>query len=180
MQVSPSTHVALVLRVLYRLRFLAEQVPFEVATFSYMSPLLNQILSKGGIGLTEEDDPLEQVALSLDLVKFHSAECKLQSVNPRYPSLICLFEVSQPAFPRKQTMENLIHVIRQQPKLVKDASSALIDIGQSVHSNVTPDELRVLTRGTLFQEVYVRNACLQTLQVRPHIMHGNIVIIIYA
>ena len=78
MQVSPSTHVALVLRVLYRLRFLTEQVPFEVATFSYMSPLLNQILSKGGIGLTEEDDPLEQVALSLDLVKFHSAECELQ------------------------------------------------------------------------------------------------------
>lgn len=69
--------LALVLRVLHRLRFLAEQVPFDVATFSYMSPLLSQIFNKGGIGLTEDDDPLEQVALSLDLVKFHSAECAL-------------------------------------------------------------------------------------------------------
>jgi hypothetical protein len=65
-----------VLRVLYKLRFLSEQVPFDVATFSYMSPLLSQIFNKGGIGLTEEDDPLEQAALALELVKFHSAECK--------------------------------------------------------------------------------------------------------
>ena len=69
------------------------------------------------------------------------------------------------SFPRTSTVRDLIHAIRHQPKLAKDASSALIDIGQSVHSNVTPDELRVLMRGTLYQEVYVRNACLQTLQV---------------
>jgi hypothetical protein len=62
-------------------------------------------------------------------------------------------------------MNNMLYVIRQQPKLAKDASSALIDIGQSVHANVTQDELRVLLGGTLLQEVYVRNACLQTLQV---------------
>lgn len=88
-----------------------------------------------------------------------------------YFTLLCVIiyidevTVSQPAFPRKQTMENLIHVIRQQPKLARDASSILIDIGQSVHPNVSPDELKVLLRGTLLQEVYVRNACLQALQV---------------
>ncbi|EKM53603.1 uncharacterized protein PHACADRAFT_125439 [Phanerochaete carnosa HHB-10118-sp] len=137
---------SMVLRVLHRLRFLSEQIPFDTATFSYTSPLLNQIFIKGGVGLTEEEDPLEQATLALDLVKFHTGE------------------FSQTAFPRKQTMENLLFVIRQQPKLAKDASSALIDIGQAVQSSVKPEELQVLLRGTLIQEVYVRNACLQTLQ----------------
>jgi len=63
-------------------------------------------------------------------------------------------------------MESLIHVIRQQPRLAKGASSALIDIGQAIHANVTPEENSVLLRGTLMQEVYVRTSCLQALQVR--------------
>lgn len=68
--------VALVLRVLHRLRSLAEQSPFDVATYSYASPLFSQVLNKGGIGLTEDDDPLEQVTLALQIVKFHCGECK--------------------------------------------------------------------------------------------------------
>jgi len=62
--------------VLYRLRSLSEQTPLDSATFSYAYPLINQILLKGGIELTEEDDPLEQAALSLDIIKFHCGECK--------------------------------------------------------------------------------------------------------
>jgi hypothetical protein len=62
-------------------------------------------------------------------------------------------------------MESLIHVIRQQPRLAKDASSALVDIGQVIHPNVTSEEDSVLLRGTLMQEVYVRTSCLQALQV---------------
>ena len=73
---------ALVLRVLHRLRFLSEQVPFDVATYSYTAPLLTQIFMKGGIGLTEDDDPLEQVALALDFVKFHCGECKRAFTYP--------------------------------------------------------------------------------------------------
>ncbi len=78
-RLSPTlSHVlfVLLLRVLHRLRFLAEQSTFDVATYAYLSPLLQQILRQGGIGLTEEDDPLEQVALALDIVSFHSGECK--------------------------------------------------------------------------------------------------------
>lgn len=64
------------IRVLYRLRTLSEQSPFDVATFSYTSPLLSAVLSKGGIALEEEDDPLEQVTLTVDIVKFHAGECE--------------------------------------------------------------------------------------------------------
>lgn len=77
-----------------------------------------------------------------------------------------ILPVSQPAFPRKQTIELLLHVIRSQSKLAKDASSALIDIGQAVYANATTAEVSALLRGTLAQEVYVRNSCLQALQVR--------------
>ena len=69
--------LALVIRVLYRLRTLSEQTPFDAATYGYASPLLSQVLVKGGIAIGEEDDPLEQIALSLDIIKFHCGECEL-------------------------------------------------------------------------------------------------------
>lgn len=74
-------------------------------------------------------------------------------------------KVSNLAFPRSQIMESLIHVIKQQPKLAKEASSSLVDIGQAIHGNVTADELNTLFGGTLVQEIYARTSCLQTLQV---------------
>ncbi|KAI0644913.1 ARM repeat-containing protein [Trametes meyenii] len=137
---------ALIIRVLYRLRSLSEQAAFDAATYCYASCLLSQILSKGGIALTEEDDPLEQVSLSLDIIKFHCGE------------------FSDEAFPRSQTVRDLIHAIRHQPKLAKDASSALIDVGQAMQGNASRLETSELLRGTLYQEVYVRTSCLQALQ----------------
>jgi hypothetical protein len=59
-----------VLRVLYRLRSLSEQTPLDSATFSYAFPLLQQVIQKGGVESGKEDDSLEQVALSLDIIKF--------------------------------------------------------------------------------------------------------------
>ena len=67
----------LAIRVLYRLRFLSEQTPFDAATFSYAYPLLGQILLTGGIPGEEDDDPLEQVALVLEILSFHGGECRL-------------------------------------------------------------------------------------------------------
>ncbi|TBU31959.1 ARM repeat-containing protein [Dichomitus squalens] len=137
---------SLVIRVLYRLRTLSEQTPFDAATFGYASPLLSQVLVKGGIAIGEEDDPLEQIALSLDIIKFHCGG------------------FSDVAFPRTSTVRDLIHTIRNQPKLAKDANSALVDIGQAMQENATHEETGELLRGTLYQEVYVRTSCLQTLQ----------------
>jgi hypothetical protein len=73
--------------------------------------------------------------------------------------------VSDLAFPRTKTTEQLLHVVRQQPKLSKEASSTLIDLGEAIYTTATREELDVLIRSTLLQEVYVRNSCLQTLQV---------------
>ncbi|KAF8057458.1 armadillo-type protein [Lyophyllum atratum] len=121
--------IVLLLRVLYRLRSLSEQAPFDAATFSYAYPLLGQVLLQGGLAVEEEEEALEQVALSLATIKFHCGE------------------FSDPAFPRIQTMEKPSPHLRE-----------------AVHSSVSDEELSVLMRGTLMQEVYVRNSCLQTLQ----------------
>ncbi|KAG1762385.1 armadillo-type protein [Suillus occidentalis] len=132
---------SLVLRVLYRLRSLSEQTPFDAATFSYAFPLL-----ASDVGQDDGDEALEQVTLVLDIIKFHCSE------------------FSDAAFPRKATMEYVLQVIRHQPRLSKEASSVLIDLGEAVQSNANRDEVGVLIDGTLLQEVYVRNACLQAIQ----------------
>lgn len=58
------------------MRSLSEQTPFDAATFSYAFPLFGQLLTRGGISSEDEDEALEQVALVLDIIKFHCGECK--------------------------------------------------------------------------------------------------------
>jgi len=77
-------------------------------------------------------------------------------------------------------MERVLHVIRHQPRLSKEASSVLIDLGEAVQSNATRDEVGVLIDGTLLQEVYVRNACLQAIQVSiDHLLLTLLLFIIF-
>ncbi|KAG6823704.1 hypothetical protein H0H93_003201, partial [Arthromyces matolae] len=124
----------LIIRVLLRLRTLSEQAPFDAATFSYAYPLLGQVLLQGGIS-EDEEESLEQVALALSIIKFHSGE------------------FSNTSFPRELTIEKLLHVIKLQPKLSKEASSTLVDIGEAIQPNASQKELSVLLQGTLAQEV---------------------------
>lgn len=69
---------ALVTRVLYRLRYLAEKAPFDAGTFAYASPLSSRVVRSGGIGVAKGDQEaiLEQVALALDFIAFHSRQCE--------------------------------------------------------------------------------------------------------
>ena len=55
--------------------------------------------------------------------------------------------------------------MRTQPKLSKESSSALIDLGQAISQNATNEETILLLDSTLVQEAYARNASLQALQV---------------
>lgn len=65
-------------RVLYRMRFLAEQSPFDAGTFAYVDPLISRIIRSGGIGLERSDTEaiLEQLALAVDLIAFHARQCE--------------------------------------------------------------------------------------------------------
>ena len=74
--------------------------------------------------------------------------------------------VSDLTYPRLQVLEDLLHTIRSQSALSKDASNALIELGEAISTTATREDIFVLLRGLLTQEPHVRNACLQALQVR--------------
>jgi hypothetical protein len=51
----------------------------DASTFALLAPLLKEIIFKGGLAVTGDDDDegaLEQLTLTLDFIKFHVAECK--------------------------------------------------------------------------------------------------------
>jgi hypothetical protein len=73
--------------------------------------------------------------------------------------------VADAAFPRLQVIRGLLHAMRTQPKLSKESSSALIDLGEAISGNATSEETTLLLESTLVQEAYARNASLQALQV---------------
>lgn len=166
--------------MLYRLRTLSEQAPFDAATFSFSFLLLGRVARTGGVGVSkegeqDEDEALEQVALVLDVIKFHRGECTF--VRPScalsrstHVSTLSFCLVSDVSFPRKTTLEHVLHVVRTQPRLSKDASSLLIDLGEAIQANTAREEVAVLIAGTLLQETHVRNSCLQALQVRNFIL----------
>ncbi|KAK7051190.1 translational activator of GCN4 [Paramarasmius palmivorus] len=136
----------LVLRVMHRLRFLSELTPFDSSTFSYLFPLIRHLVLEGGIPTEEPEETLEQLTLCQDIIKFHCGE------------------FADAAFPRMHTIQLLIHLIRLQPKLSKEASSSLVELGEAISSSAVKEEIDTLLQGTLHQEVYVRTSCLQTLQ----------------
>lgn len=84
---------------------------------------------------------------------------------------LSLLPVSDPAYPRIEAARSLIYAISKVPKVAKTAVSALVDLGQSIFPSVTEEETNMFLKSTLAQEVYVRNACLQALQVRSY--HGR-------
>jgi len=158
--------LALIIRVLYRLRFLSEQAPFESATFSYSFPLLEKVLSTGGVEASTEDEALEQVSLALSIIQFHAGECA-STFNPIHAPLTTeSWKVNNTALPRLETLRVLIHVIRTHFSLGKEASSALIDLGEAMAVSATRQETDALLQSTLSQESYARSSCLQALQVR--------------
>ncbi|CAE6418409.1 unnamed protein product [Rhizoctonia solani] len=136
----------LIVRVLYRLRSLSEQSPFDPSTYAYTSPFIDHVIRSGSISTTTPEEALEQVTLALDIIQFHCGE------------------FSDPAYPRIEAARSLIYIVGNVPKAAKSAVSALVDLGQSISANVTEEETNVLLRSTLAQEAYVRNACLQALQ----------------
>lgn len=74
---------SLVTRVLYRLRILAEQQPFDAGTFAYAAPLVSKMIRSGGIGIAKsnQEGALEQLALAVEFISFHARQCR----HPSFP-----------------------------------------------------------------------------------------------
>ncbi|GAA5862432.1 hypothetical protein JCM1840_004179 [Sporobolomyces johnsonii] len=139
---------SLVSRVLYQLRYLAEQSPFDAGTYAYAAPLVSKILRSGGIGLdkSEQEAALEQLSLALDFLSFHARQC------------------ADTAFPRLLMIGDLFATLVGYPSLSRTASAALSDLGEAIKMNATPEEIAAILDGALTEEAFVRLAALQALQ----------------
>lgn len=138
----------LVARVLFQLRFLAEQQPFDAGTFAYAAPLTSKILRNGGVGIdkAQAEQALEQLSLALDVISFHVRQC------------------GDSAYPRLTLIGDLFAALLGYPSLSRPAATALADLGSAIADNVTEDEIAAVLNGSLAEEAFVRLAALQALQ----------------
>ncbi|KAK4052868.1 translational activator of GCN4 [Microbotryomycetes sp. JL221] len=139
---------ALVTRILFRLRFLAEQEPFDAGTFAYAAPLVSKVLRNGGVGVEKSDTEgaLEQLTLALDFIGFHARHC------------------SETAFPRVEMIKDLLACLVGYPALGRTATTALADVCEAIKLNASSDEIAAVLDGAMTEETAVRFACVQALQ----------------
>jgi len=134
----------LVTRVLYRLRFAGEQRPFDTVSLIYILSLVLLVLEKGGFGASAEDRDT-QLVLAIEILSFHTDTA------------------ADEAIPRAKVLDALITSMQkysQHYKIVKDCFS---DMVRCVAPNMTPEEIGVLSRGTIVPQGSVRTAALQAI-----------------
>lgn len=135
---------ALVTRILYRLRFASEQRPFDVATLTYILPLLLDILHTGGVGVTE-DDRDAQIVLAVEVISFHTDVCEDESL------------------PRAEVITTLVDAMTRYTQHYKIIKDCFADICRCIAPNISQGEMRVLAKGAIVPSGTVRTAILQSI-----------------
>lgn len=134
----------LVTRVLYRLRFTAEQRPLDAVSLIYTLPLLFDVLRKGGTG-PNTDDRDAQLVLSIEILAFHTDVCAEEAVS-RAELLTVLIE----------SMEKY----GQHYKLIKDCFA---DMCRCIAPNMNHHEINVLAKGAIVPNAGIRTTVLQAI-----------------
>lgn len=98
------------------------------------------------------------------MLNFHTRECKSKLLLSLHVVYVARIDADH-SFPRSQTLQDILDIIRIYPSLGKDASSVLIALGEAMRANASIVETNVLIKNTVAGEAYVRNSSLQCLQV---------------
>ncbi|PGH33279.1 hypothetical protein GX50_03890 [[Emmonsia] crescens] len=134
----------LVARILYRLRLGSEQRPFDIATLSYILPLIFIILEKDGI--EEPDDSKgEQVLLALEFLSFHTNS------------------FSDNRLPRINTLQILVSSMQRYTQHYKIIRDTLFDLCRCISQNIEQEELEVILKASIVPEISVRTSVLQAI-----------------
>lgn len=138
----------LVTRLLHQMNFMASQTPLDSTTYALASMLFTRVVEKGGVGTEspQSEEAQEQLTLVVSIIG------------------ACCGEFQNDAYPRLQTIKDLFRVIVHHPKLAKDATSALIDLGAAIKDLPQPSEVQALIKGTLSTDLNARSAALQAMQ----------------
>ncbi|KAL6242628.1 translational activator of GCN4 [Rhinocladiella similis] len=133
-------------RVLYRLRFAAEQRPFDTASTAYALPLIFQVLENGRVGEVTGEDADAQVLLALEFLSFQMGS----GADERLP--------------RADILRHLIkamQIYNQHYRIIKDC---LFDFCRSISDNLTAEERDILLSSVTLPKSSVRAAVLQAIQ----------------
>lgn len=135
----------LITRLLYKIKFLADQVPFDQVTLEYVLPLIQKTISgTGGIGTKDEEEVNEQVMLALDIVGIHADQFL-------------------PSDSRLELIKSLVLQMSSHITMAKQIKESLIRLLQSVSINYTKEELQVIMDAILSNDVFVRTTILEVL-----------------
>lgn len=147
----------LVSRLLFRIKFLGVQHPFDFITMIYSLPLLSKVLEQGKavaiknakkpVGkseFVEEDKEEEQLMLVLEIISTHAE----------------LFK--NPAIPRQQIVNVLLSLLAL-PSKAKLAKECLLTLCQYMSIDFSDADLKLLFNGLLSPDTFVRNTILEAL-----------------
>ncbi|EDN10947.1 60S ribosomal protein L19 [Histoplasma mississippiense (nom. inval.)] len=134
----------LVARILYRLRLGSEQRPFDLATLSYILPLIFIVLDRDGIE-ESKDSKGEQILLALEFLSFHPNS------------------FSDNRLPRIKTLQTLISSMQKYTQYYKIIRDTFFDLCRCITHNIDRNELEVILKASIVHEISVRTSVLQAI-----------------
>jgi hypothetical protein len=134
------------LRVLYRLRFLSEQLPLDLISFQYCLPLILEILHvhKRNEEVATQDE--EQITLALEFINFEASLA------------------ANVMLPRVDLIQKLLDILSYVPGVFKLAKEAFLQVADAISVNESKEESAALVHGLLNPAANVRNVVLQALE----------------
>lgn len=147
----------LVSRILYRIKSLGVQQPFDSVTLSYSLPLLSKVLEQGkAVAIKNANKPVG----NSEFVEEDREEVQLMLVLEIISTHAELFK--DPAIPRHQIVNVLLSLLAL-PSKSKLAKECLLTLCQYISVNFAESDLKVLFAGLLSPESFVRSTILEAL-----------------
>ncbi|EMC96009.1 hypothetical protein BAUCODRAFT_24971 [Baudoinia panamericana UAMH 10762] len=135
----------LVTRVLYRLRFLGEQRPFDTVTLSYILALVFLVLENGGVDRAAAEDAGEQIVLAIEFLSFHTEAC------------------SDVRIPRQKLLRTLISAMQRYTQHFRQIKDCFSDLCRCLAPSMTSSETDTVVKGVTVEDPSVRGAVLQAI-----------------
>lgn len=147
----------LVSRLLFRVKFLSDQQPFDFFSLIYALPLLTKVLERGKAvaianskkpatksEFVEEDKEEEQLLLAVEIIGTHAELFKNTTI------------------PREHIVNVLLSLLAL-PSKAKLAKECLLNLCQYISVEFSDADLKLLLAGILSPEPFVRNTVLEAL-----------------
>ncbi|KAK4556108.1 translational activator of GCN4 [Recurvomyces mirabilis] len=145
----------LVTRVLYRLRFLGEQRPFDAVTLSYILALVFLVLENGGIDRADSEAADEQIILAVEFLSFHTETC------------------SDVRLPREKLLNTLIYSMERFTQHFRAIKDCFSDLCRCLAPSMSEVETAAVIKGAIVADQSVRGAVLQAVSAELDLTEGT-------